>query len=48
MTVFVYFQENQAGTMNVNIKGVGLGDAWIHPMDAVNTWAPYLYETVSS
>jgi len=44
-TALEIYKENQAGTMNVNIKGVGLGDAWIHPMDAVNTWAPYLYET---
>lgn len=38
-------KEVEAGNMQVNIKGVGLGDAWISPMDAVNTWAPYLYET---
>lgn len=38
-------KQNAAGNTNINIKGVGLGDAWIAPMDAVNTWAPYLYET---
>lgn len=38
-------KEIEAGTMEVNLQGVGLGDAWIAPMDSVNTWAPYLYET---
>jgi len=44
-TALEIHKEIQAGTMNVNLKGVGLGDAWIHPMDAVNTWAPYLFAT---
>nr|CAB3265902.1 retinoid-inducible serine carboxypeptidase [Phallusia mammillata] len=38
-------QEIEAGTMDVNLQGVGLGDAWISPMDSVNTWGEYLYET---
>ena len=33
--------------MNINLQGVGLGDGWISPMDSVNTWGEYLYETVS-
>nr|XP_002130982.1 retinoid-inducible serine carboxypeptidase [Ciona intestinalis] len=38
-------QEMEAGTFNINLQGTGLGDSWISPMDAVNTWGPYLYET---
>ncbi|XP_039250806.1 retinoid-inducible serine carboxypeptidase-like [Styela clava] len=33
-----------AGTLESNFKGVGLGDAWISPIDSVITWAPYLYQ----
>lgn len=33
----------EAGTLESNFKGVGLGDAWISPIDSVNTWGPYLY-----
>lgn len=35
----------KAGTVNSNFRGVALGDSWIEPMDFVNTWAPYLYNT---
>lgn len=31
-----------AGTIQVNFKGVALGDSWISPMDYVNSWGPYL------
>ncbi|XP_036142186.1 retinoid-inducible serine carboxypeptidase isoform X2 [Monomorium pharaonis] len=30
------------GTINSNLKGIALGDAWISPIDSVLTWAPYL------
>ena len=33
--------------LKVSFKGVGLGDSWISPVDSVNTWAPFLYSTVS-
>jgi len=44
-TALELHKEIEAGRMNINLQGVGLGDAWISPMDSVNTWAPYLYET---
>lgn len=28
-----------------DFRGVALGDAWVAPMDSVNTWAPYLRAT---
>jgi serine carboxypeptidase 1 len=34
--------EISAGRLQINFKGVGLGDSWISPMDYVNTWGPYL------
>ncbi|GLV36189.1 highroad [Carabus blaptoides fortunei] len=33
------------GEIKANFKGVGLGDAWISPIDSVMTWAPYLLNT---
>jgi len=35
----------KAGKINSNFRGVALGDSWIEPMDFVNTWAPYLFNT---
>jgi len=35
----------QANQLKCNLKGVVLGDAWISPMDYVNSWAPYLRAT---
>ncbi|XP_015927838.1 retinoid-inducible serine carboxypeptidase isoform X2 [Parasteatoda tepidariorum] len=32
-------------TINVNFKGIALGDSWISPIDSVYTWGPYLYAT---
>ncbi|XP_042901286.1 retinoid-inducible serine carboxypeptidase-like isoform X2 [Parasteatoda tepidariorum] len=32
-------------TINVNFKGIALGDPWISPIDSVFTWGPYLYAT---
>ncbi|CAG9767490.1 unnamed protein product [Ceutorhynchus assimilis] len=37
------YQANKNGTINCNLKGVGLGAAWISPVDSCLTWAPYLY-----
>ncbi|XP_017772123.1 PREDICTED: retinoid-inducible serine carboxypeptidase-like [Nicrophorus vespilloides] len=30
------------GEIECNLKGVGLGDSWVSPIDSVLTWAPYL------
>ncbi|XP_003384527.1 PREDICTED: retinoid-inducible serine carboxypeptidase-like [Amphimedon queenslandica] len=35
----------QSGKIQVNFKGVALGDSWISPIDSVLTWGPYLYAT---
>ena len=43
---FFIYQEQKAGKVNVNFKGVGLGGPWISPIDSVMTWAPYLYNVV--
>lgn len=40
-------QERKAGTIDVNLQGVALGDAWISPVDTVLSWADYLLQTVS-
>jgi len=32
-------------TITVNFKGVSLGDSWISPIDFINTYGEYLYET---
>jgi len=39
------FKEKESGKLDVNIKGVALGDSWISPIDSVLTWAPYLLQT---
>ncbi|CAK8685292.1 unnamed protein product [Clavelina lepadiformis] len=44
-TALALSKEIEAGNMNINLQGVGLGDGWISPMDSVNTWGEYLYET---
>ncbi|KAI4498027.1 hypothetical protein M0802_006851 [Mischocyttarus mexicanus] len=41
----VWYKEQEAGTIKSNLKGVGLGDAWISPIDSVMTWAPFLLST---
>ncbi|XP_050457994.1 retinoid-inducible serine carboxypeptidase-like [Cataglyphis hispanica] len=38
----VWDRAQRAGTIESNLKGVALGDAWISPVDSVLTWAPYL------
>jgi len=43
-TALALHQEIEAGNMECNLQGVGLGDAWNSPMDSVNTWAEYLYQ----
>jgi serine carboxypeptidase 1 len=32
-------------SIKVNFKGVSLGDSWISPIDFINTYGEYLYET---
>lgn len=39
-------QDQKAGDIKSNLKGIGLGDGWIAPMDFVNTWAEFLLQTV--
>ncbi|KAL2743407.1 retinoid-inducible serine carboxypeptidase-like [Vespula maculifrons] len=41
----VWYKAEKAGTIKSNLKGVGLGDAWISPIDSVMTWAPFLLNT---
>ncbi|XP_023311819.1 retinoid-inducible serine carboxypeptidase-like [Anoplophora glabripennis] len=38
----VLYQEIQKGNIESKLKGIGLGDSWISPVDSVLTWAPYL------
>lgn len=35
----------QAGSINVNFRGIALGDSWISPIDFVDTWGPFLRAT---
>ncbi|XP_076264952.1 retinoid-inducible serine carboxypeptidase-like isoform X1 [Rhynchophorus ferrugineus] len=37
-------QAIEAGKLDINFKGIGLGDSWISPVDSCITWAPYLYQ----
>ncbi|XP_046826031.1 retinoid-inducible serine carboxypeptidase-like isoform X2 [Vespa crabro] len=39
----VWYKAEKAGNIKSNLKGVGLGDAWISPIDSVMTWAPFLF-----
>ncbi|XP_070529256.1 retinoid-inducible serine carboxypeptidase isoform X2 [Cardiocondyla obscurior] len=41
----VWDRAQKAGTIESNLKGVALGDAWISPIDSVVTWAPFLLST---
>ncbi|XP_072743969.1 retinoid-inducible serine carboxypeptidase [Anoplolepis gracilipes] len=41
----VWDRAQKAGTIESNLKGVALGDAWISPIDSVLTWGPYLLST---
>ncbi|KAG7306425.1 hypothetical protein JYU34_009058 [Plutella xylostella] len=34
-----------AGTIKSNLRGIGMGNAWIHPIDLTNAWAPLLLAT---
>ncbi|KAK9879090.1 hypothetical protein WA026_003904 [Henosepilachna vigintioctopunctata] len=36
------YNAQKQGKLNSNIKGVGLGDSWISPVDSCLTWGPYL------
>ena len=40
-----WYKAQQAGSIQSNLKGVALGDAWISPIDSVMTWAPFLQAT---
>ncbi|CAH0558960.1 unnamed protein product [Brassicogethes aeneus] len=47
MTVEIALVLSQAitnGKIECNFKGIGLGDAWISPVDTVMSWAPYLLQ----
>lgn len=33
----------KAGEVVSDFRGIGIGDAWVSPMDSVNTWGEYLY-----
>ena len=36
------------GSIVANLKGIALGDSWISPLDSTQSWADYLYATVSA
>ncbi|XP_051168676.1 retinoid-inducible serine carboxypeptidase-like [Leptopilina boulardi] len=42
---YLWYQAQEKGEIDSNLKGVGLGDSWISPIDSVMTWAPFLLET---
>ncbi|XP_051168677.1 retinoid-inducible serine carboxypeptidase-like [Leptopilina boulardi] len=42
---YLWYKAQEKGEINSNLKGVGLGDSWISPIDSVLTWAPFLLET---
>ncbi|XP_043474711.1 retinoid-inducible serine carboxypeptidase-like [Leptopilina heterotoma] len=42
---YLWYKAQKEGEINSNLKGVGLGDSWISPIDSVLTWAPFLLET---
>ncbi|KAJ0175692.1 hypothetical protein K1T71_008851 [Dendrolimus kikuchii] len=35
-------EAEEAGTIESNLRGIAMGNAWIHPIDATLTWAPLL------
>ncbi|KAK0405293.1 hypothetical protein QR680_017908 [Steinernema hermaphroditum] len=37
------YNKVKSGEVNMNFKGVALGDSWISPADYVNSWGEYLY-----
>uniref|UniRef100_A0ABD2X994 Carboxypeptidase n=1 Tax=Trichogramma kaykai TaxID=54128 RepID=A0ABD2X994_9HYME len=43
---FNWYKAEKEGSIESNLKGVSLGDAWISPEDSVMTYAPYLLQTV--
>ncbi|XP_033108028.1 retinoid-inducible serine carboxypeptidase-like isoform X2 [Anneissia japonica] len=38
-------KEIDGGRLSIDFRGLALGDSWISPIDYVNTWGPYLYQT---
>ncbi|KAL3279832.1 hypothetical protein HHI36_017337 [Cryptolaemus montrouzieri] len=38
----VLYKAQQEGTLPTTLKGIGLGDSWISPVDTVLTWGVYL------
>lgn len=43
----LWYKAEKSGTIDSKLRGVGLGDSWISPLDSVLTWAPFLLQTVS-
>ncbi|XP_028162281.1 retinoid-inducible serine carboxypeptidase-like isoform X2 [Ostrinia furnacalis] len=35
-------EAEEAGTIKSNLRGIAMGNAWIHPVDATLTWGPLL------
>ncbi|XP_057335280.1 retinoid-inducible serine carboxypeptidase-like [Microplitis mediator] len=42
---FAWASLQKKGVIKSNLKGIGLGDSWISPVDSVLSYAPYLYYT---
>ncbi|XP_033223608.1 retinoid-inducible serine carboxypeptidase-like [Belonocnema kinseyi] len=42
---YIWYKAQKSGSIRSNLKGVGLGDSWISPIDSVLTWAPFLLQT---
>ncbi|XP_011299445.1 retinoid-inducible serine carboxypeptidase isoform X2 [Fopius arisanus] len=38
-----WYKAQKAGNIQSNLKGVGLGNSWISPIDSMRSWAPFLF-----
>ncbi|KAJ8667663.1 hypothetical protein QAD02_009326 [Eretmocerus hayati] len=40
----LWYKHQQLGYIQSNLRGVGLGNSWISPVDSVLAWAPFLWQ----